>query len=142
LSGRTAQGLKTLELAARTGFDDTLIHSDMGIFLTDYGFFEEARQALERALVYHEDLSGVYNNWGYYYHKIGEYEEAVISFRKAVDLKPERYGFLNNLAFALFEAGHKEEASRVFERSLSLKKNQPEVREFMKEKSLVRGTAS
>jgi Flp pilus assembly protein TadD len=84
----------------------------------------------------------VYNNWGYYYHKIGDHEKAVMSLRKAVDLKPERYVFLNNLAFALFEAGNKEEASRMFERSLSLKENQPEIRKFMKEKSLVQGRTS
>ena len=142
LSGRRSAGVQNLRLAREIAYNDNVIHSDMGIFFTDHGFLEEARLSLERALLYHEDLSGVYNNWGYYYHKIGDPDKAVMSFRKAVDLKPERYGFLNNLAFALFEAGHKEEASRVFERSLSLKKNQPEVRKFMKEKSLVRGTTS
>jgi Tfp pilus assembly protein PilF len=109
----------------------------MAVFLTDHGFFEEAKLSLERALLYHEDLSGVHNNWGYYYHKIGKHEEAVMSLRKAVDLRPERYGFLNNLAFALFEAGHQEEASRVFQKSLSLKENQPEIRRFMKEKIML-----
>ena len=61
-----------------------MIHSDMGVFLADHGFFEEARLSLEKALQYHEDLSGVHNNWGYYYHKIGEHEKAVESFQKAV----------------------------------------------------------
>jgi Flp pilus assembly protein TadD len=142
LSGQTSAGLAHMKLAREVGYDDNAIHSEMGVFLTDHGFFEEARLSLEKALLYHEDLSGVYNNWGYYYDKIGNHEMAVTSFRKAVDLKPDRYGFLNNLAFALFAAGHKEEASRVFERSLSLKENQPEVRKFMKEKSLIRGTTS
>jgi len=137
LTGQASAGLKHMKLAREVGYDDNVIHSEMAVFLTDHGFFEEARLSLERALRYHEDLSGVYNNWGYYYHKFGKYEEAVMSFRKAVDLKPERYGFLNNLAFALFEAGHTEDASRIFERSLSLKKTQPGIRKFMKEKGLV-----
>jgi Tfp pilus assembly protein PilF len=131
-----------MKLARDVGYNDNVIHSEMAVFLTDHCFFEEARLSLERALLYHEDLSGVHNNWGYYYNKVGEYEDAVRSFRKAVDLKPERYGFLNNLAFALFEAGHLEEASRVFQRSLSLKENQPEIRKFMKDKGLLGNTLS
>jgi len=142
LSGQTSAGLTQMKLAREMGYNDNVIHSEMAVFLTDHGFFEEARLSLGKALLYHEDLSGVYNNWGYYYHKIGNYEEAVSSFRKAVDLKPDRYGFLNNLGYALFEAGHKEESSRVFGKSLSLKENQPEVRKFMKEKKLVQGTTS
>jgi tetratricopeptide (TPR) repeat protein len=136
LSGQTSAGLTYMKRARDMGYNDNVIHSEMAVFLTDYGFYEEARLSLERALLYHEDLSGVHNNWGYYYHKIGKYEDAVKSFRKAVELKPERYGFLNNLAFALFEAGHKAEASHVFQKSLSLKENQPQIRNFMKDKGL------
>jgi hypothetical protein len=142
LSGQTSAGLSHMKRARDVGYNDNVIHSEMAVFLTDHGFFEEARLSLERALLYHEDLSGVHNNWGYYYHKIGKYEEAVMSFRKAVDLHPDRYGFLNNLAFALFEAGHKEEASRVFQKSLSLKENQSEIRKFMKDKGLFGDTPS
>jgi Flp pilus assembly protein TadD len=142
LFGQTTAGLTHMKRAREVGYNDNVIHSEMAVFLTDHGFFEEAKLSLERALLYHEDLSGVHNNWGYYYHKIGKYEEAVMSFRKAVDLKPERYGFLNNLAFALFEAGHREEASRVFQKSLSLKENQPEIRSFVKDKGLLGDTPS
>jgi tetratricopeptide (TPR) repeat protein len=142
LSGESSLGLKYMSLASEVGYNDELLFSDMGVFLTDHGFFDEARGALEKALTHHEDLSAVYNNWGYYYHWVGDHENAVKSFSKAVDLKPERYGFLNNLAFALFEAGRKEEASRIFEKSLSLNDSQPEIRKFMKEKSLVRSPAS
>jgi len=137
LSGQTSAGLTHMKRARDVGYNDNVIHSEMAVFLTDHGFFEEAELSLARSLLYHEDLSGVHNNWGYYYHKTGKYEEAVMSFRKAVDLKPERYGFLNNLAFALFEAGHKEEASRVFKKSLSLKVNQPEIQKFMRGKSML-----
>jgi tetratricopeptide (TPR) repeat protein len=138
LSGESHAGLQAMKRASDMGYNDELIHSDMAVFLTDHGFFEEARLSLEKALRYHEDLSGVYNNWGYYYHKIGDRENAVNSFRNAVSLKPERFGFLNNLAFALFEAGREEEASFVFQSSLSLNQNQPEVRRFMEERKLIR----
>ncbi|MFH1490892.1 MAG: tetratricopeptide repeat protein, partial [Pseudomonadota bacterium] len=133
LSGQRSLGLKNLELAGRTGFNDDLIHSEMGVFLTDNGFFEEARAALEKALVYHEDLSGVHNNWGYYYHKIGNLEKAIASFQKAIELKPDRFVYHNNLAFAFFEAGQRKEAFQVFEKSLAIHKNQPGIRKFMAE---------
>jgi tetratricopeptide (TPR) repeat protein len=137
LSGQTSAGLSHMKRARDVGYNDNVIHSEMAVFLTDHGFFDEARLSLERALLYHEDLSGVHNNWGYYYHKIGKHGEAAKSFRAAVNLKPERYGFLNNLAFALFEAGHREEAAHAFQRSLSLKESQPEIRRFMRDKGLV-----
>jgi Tfp pilus assembly protein PilF len=105
----------------------------MGVFLVDHGFFEEARLSLEKALLYHEDLSGVYNNWGYYYHKIGNHGEAVTSFRRAVELKPDRFFLLNNLGFALYETGQKQESKAAFEKSLSLHQEQPGIRKFIEE---------
>jgi tetratricopeptide (TPR) repeat protein len=133
LAGDVPAGLSHMKRARDAGYNDNVIHSEMAVFLTDHRLFDEARLSLERALRYHEDLSGVHNNWGYYYHKIGKHEEAVSSFRRAVELKPERYGFLNNLAFALLEAGQKEEAARVFQKSLSLKENQPEILKIMRD---------
>jgi hypothetical protein len=133
LSGRTSVGVRNLRLAREIGYNDNVIHSDMGIFFTDHGFFEEARLSLERALLYHEDLSGVYNNWGYYYHKIGDPEKAVESFRKAVQLRPDRFFLFNNLGFALHEVGQRQESLAVLEKSLSLHPNQPGIRKFIEE---------
>jgi tetratricopeptide (TPR) repeat protein len=133
LSGQRSAGLQNLRLAREIGYNDNVIHLDMGVFLTDHGFFEEARLSLEKALQYHEDLSGVYNNWGYYYHKIGNHGEAVASFRRAVELKPDRFFLLNNLGFALFETGQKQESKAVFEKSLSLHREQPGIRKFIEE---------
>jgi hypothetical protein len=133
LSGRTSAGFQNLRLAREIGHNDKLIHSEMAIFLTDHGFFEEAHLSLERALLYHEDLSGVHNNWGYYYHKIGDSEKAVESFRKAVQLRPDRFFFFNNLGFALYEVGQRQESRAALEKSLSLHQNQPGIRKFMDE---------
>ncbi len=139
LSGQKSAGLQNLRLAREIGYNDNVIHSDMGIFFTDHGFFEEARLSLERALLYHEDLSGVHNNWGYYYNKIGEHQHAVTSFQKAVELKPDRFFLLNNLGFALFETGQKQEAAAAFEKSLSLHQDQPGIRKFMEENLMKNG---
>ena len=125
LKGQRSLGLKNLGLASEIGYDDQLIHSDMAVFLTDQGFFEEAKTELEKALVYHEDLSGVYNNWGYYYHRTGDYGKAVLAFEKAVALRPDKPGF------ALFETGRKQECETALRKSLAIQGNQPEIKKFL-----------
>jgi tetratricopeptide (TPR) repeat protein len=133
LSGESSLGLKRMKIASEVGYDDELLYSDMGVFLTDQGFFVEARGALEKALIYHEDLSAVYNNWGYYYQKMRDHEGAVASFKKAVELRPDRFGYYNNLGFAYFEMGDKRASKSAFEKSLGLQSNQPRIKQFIKE---------
>jgi tetratricopeptide (TPR) repeat protein len=133
LNGHTKVGLTNLKLAAEIGFNDTLIHSETAVFLTNHGFFEEARQALERALVYNEDLSAVYNNWGYYHHRMGDLRSAVASFKKAAELKPDRFASYNNLGFALYELGDKKSSEEALRRSLAIHENQPSIKRFIQE---------
>ncbi|MBW2064743.1 MAG: DUF2723 domain-containing protein [Deltaproteobacteria bacterium] len=136
-SGDIQRGVKTIMLASEIGFDDDLIHNDIAIFFIDRGFMKEGRKELEKALIYHEDLSGVYNNWGYYYHKMGEYGKAAEYLEKAVELKPDNVGYLNNLGFALVKVGRKKEALKVYKKSLRLKPHQPDVIEFMRMNGLI-----
>ena len=129
-------GLKNIKLASHVAHNDESIHSDIAVFLTDQGLFKEARQELETASIYHEDLSGVHNNWGYYYHKLGDYNRAIGSFQKAIEIRSDRFSYYNNLAFACFEVGRKEDAIIAFKRSLALKKEQPGIKKFMEENNL------
>jgi tetratricopeptide (TPR) repeat protein len=133
-SGYAEMGLRNMQVASEIAYDDDVIHTDMAVFLTDQGFFEQAQEELEKALIYHDDLSGVYNNWGYFYHKKGEHDKSVHSFRKAVQLAPDNAGYHNNLGFALFEAGRKRECLLALERSLALNPDQPEIKKFIEEK--------
>jgi tetratricopeptide (TPR) repeat protein len=130
------RGLKSIQKASKVAYDDTTIHSDIAVFLTDRGFFEQARLELGKALIYYEDLSGVHNNWGYYYHKLGDYNRAVKSYRKAIDLCPDHYGYYNNLALALYHGGKKDEAIVAFEKSLAIEGNQPSLKRFLIERDL------
>jgi Flp pilus assembly protein TadD len=137
MTGQPDQGLKSIQWASRVGYDGTDIHSDMAVFLTDHGFFEQARCEREKALIYYEDLSGVYNNWGYYYHKLGDYDKAAESFRKAIDLRPDNHGYYNNLGLALYHCGRKDEANLAFQRSLAMDGNQSDLSRFLKEPGLM-----
>jgi len=132
LSDHVAEGLQKFKIASLVGYNDTSIHSEIGLFLTDRGFLNEARNELEKALVYHDDLSGSHNNWGYYYHKTGDYQKAIASFRKALQLKPNNYTYHNNLGVNLYKAGRKKEALLTFKKSLSIKDDQPKIKEYMK----------
>jgi len=131
LSGKVSEAMRLLKLASRIGYDDTSLHSDMGIFFTDRGLFENARKELEKALDFYDNLSGVHNNWGYYYHKRGDYENAISSFRKAIKLEPDNFAYYNNLGFTLNRAGRKEEALVAFKKSLLINHNQPAITEFI-----------
>ncbi|MDY7034650.1 MAG: tetratricopeptide repeat protein, partial [Thermodesulfobacteriota bacterium] len=132
LAGKSDSGLKLVKLSSEMGYDDNIIHSEIAIFFTEEGLFKEARLELEKALIYHEDLSSVYNNWGYYYHKIGDYGKATESFRKAIELKPDDFGYHNNLAFSLYERGKNEESLLSLKRSLAINDNQEEISEFIR----------
>ena len=131
LSGHSAKGLQQLRIASLIGYNDTAIHSEIGLFLTDRGFFHEARSEFKKALVYHDDLSGIHNNWGYYYHRTGDYQKAIASFRKALQLKPDNYTYHNNLGVNLYKAGRKKEALLTFKKSLAIKDDQPKIEEYM-----------
>ncbi len=103
----------------------------MAIFLIDKGLFEEGRKELEKALIYHDDLSGIHHNWGYYYHKIGDYNRAITSFQKAIELNPDNYGYHKHLGFSLYEAGKNEAAYRALQRSLAIEPDQPDTKDFI-----------
>ncbi len=82
LSSSRDIGLKYLKLASRVGYDDDKIHLDIALFLTDYGYFGEARSELEKAVIAGGNHGGIQNNWGYYYHKIGCLEHTLDLERK------------------------------------------------------------
>jgi len=141
MSGQVSRGAKTIMLASKIGYDDELIHSDIAIFFIDRGLLKEGKEELEKALLYHEDLSVVYNNWGYYYHKIGDYRKAADFLEKAVELKPNDTRYLNNWGLALLMIGKRVEALRVCKKSLDINPRQPGLIRFMEENNLRSSTA-
>ncbi len=136
-AGKRGEALGHFRMASSIAYDDTSLHSDLGVFFSDKGLFEEARKELEKALIYNEDKAGVQNNWGYYYHKKNDYENAIKSFKKAILMDPGNTTYLNNLGFTLYSSGKPKKALDVFRRSLSIQDDQPEVTEFMRKHHLL-----
>jgi len=131
--GGIEPGLKRLKLAAEIGYNDEVIHSELSLFYTDYGFYNEAKLELEKSLMYCQDLAIVYNNWGYYYSKRGELDKAIDSIKKAVEIDPDNTLYYNNLGNILLEAGQKDEAVKIFRQSLSIKNNQEDIKKILQE---------
>jgi tetratricopeptide (TPR) repeat protein len=131
-AGQVAEGLEELRIASLIGYNDTSIHSEIGLFLTDRGYFDEAREEFEKALAYNDDPSGIKNNWGYYHHRSGNYPEAINFFSEAIALNPLNYTYHNNLGLVFHLAGKKEEARQSFKRSLSINDDQPKIKTFIK----------
>ncbi|MBW1770329.1 MAG: tetratricopeptide repeat protein [Deltaproteobacteria bacterium] len=129
--GKPVPGLKEIKWASQIGYDDTMIHSDIALLLIDQGFFEEARSELEKALIYYDDLGGVYTNWGHYYYELRYYDEAIKSFRQAIKLDPDNFDYYNNLGLALYQAGRNDEAAAALHQSLSMNRDQLKVETFL-----------
>ena len=130
-SGSTEKGLESIRSASKIGYNDEMIHSDIGVLLTRRGLYDEAHRELEKALLYAADASIVHNNLGLLYDASGDAESAVRSFQKAVELAPRNCTYLNNLGYGLLKAGRREQASSAFRRSLDIVREQPEIERLL-----------
>jgi tetratricopeptide (TPR) repeat protein len=129
--GQKDAGTAQLERASNVGYNDDTIHVELAVYFTDQGDLDRARVELEKSLMYHDDLSGVYNNWGYFYDKKQEYGKAVDFYRKAIALKPQNHIYYSNLGLALFHGGNRKEANTAFQKSLEISPYQPELQTFL-----------
>jgi len=135
-TGQKGLALKYIRNASLIGYDDTGIHSILASLLADEDLHDEARQELEKALIYHGDLGEAHNNWGVCYYKLGDFNRALASLRKAIKIDSGNYLYYKNLAHVLHDSGRKNEAITAFERSLEIKSDQQDVIEFMQEHGL------
>ena len=129
-------GLKRLKLASQIGYNDDLIHTALSVFFIEMGFFEEAREELEKSMRYSNDQSIVYNNWGYYYSRQGMDDKSIQYFRKAVNATPDNIVYYNNLGSALLKIGDESSALEIFQKSLSINSNQEKIKKLVDEYSL------
>ena len=124
-------GLKYFKRASEVGYRDAVVHSAIAGILTDHGYYDEARQELEKASSHYENPNLEHNDWGVFYYKTGDYPEAIKHFRIASQMKPRNFVCLKNLAFALDKSGQREEAIQAFKESLDVNIDQPEIFEYM-----------
>jgi tetratricopeptide (TPR) repeat protein len=133
LLGGTEAGLRRLKLASQIGYNDELIHPQLALLFSDFGFFDKAKAELEKSLIYCQSVAGVYNDWGYYYAKHGDLKNAIDSINKAIEIDSSNTLFYNNLGSLLLDSGRKDSALKAFRKSLSINKNQDAIKKILQE---------
>jgi tetratricopeptide (TPR) repeat protein len=131
MAGDRRGGCKYLRRAASVGYDDSGIHVLVALGFADEGFFEEAREEIEKAAIYQEDPGVIQNAWGYYFYKKTDYDKAIVAFRKATESNPHQAQYYKNLAMALYREGRLDEAMASSRMSLKLEGDQPDLIEMM-----------
>jgi tetratricopeptide (TPR) repeat protein len=133
MAGDRSAGFKYLGRASSMGYDDYGIHVLVALGFADEGFFEEAREEIEKAAVYLKDTGIIQNTWGCYFYRKADYEKAIVAFRKAAEYSPGQARYHKNLAMALYRAGRKDEAALSSQRSLELDRDEPDLIEMMRQ---------
>jgi tetratricopeptide (TPR) repeat protein len=126
-------GYKYLRRAASVGYDDSGIHVLVALGFADEGFFEEARDEVEKVAIYQKDAGVVQNAWGCYFYKKTDYDKAIIAFRKATEYSPRQAQYYKNLAMALYREGRADEGNLNSRISLKLEGDQPDLIEMMRQ---------
>jgi Flp pilus assembly protein TadD len=126
-------GYKYMRRAASVGYDDSGIHVLVALGFADEGFFEEARDEIEKAAIYQKDAGVIQNAWGYYFYKKTDYDKAIVAFRKATEYSPRQAQYYKNLAMALYREGRVDEGNLSSRMSLKLDGDQPDLIEMMRQ---------
>jgi tetratricopeptide (TPR) repeat protein len=135
-AGSKTLGLTHILRASRIAYDDSGVHSMAAILFIEHGFFEEAREALEKASTDLRRPGVSHNNWGLYYYRTGNLPKAIEAFREAVKCQTDHPLYHRNLGLALLKSGAREEAAVYFRNSLIISPNQEDLVDFMREQGL------
>ena len=88
--------------------------------LKKLGRYEEALQAIDKALELNPDYSDAWYNKGVALRKLGRYEEALQAIDKALKLKPDDFDAWYNKCVALRKLGRYKEAQIAFKKASEL----------------------
>jgi predicted O-linked N-acetylglucosamine transferase (SPINDLY family) len=93
----------------------------LGVSVLECGWFEEAKQILERAVALNQSSADAYCNLGFALFNLKRHDEARICLEKAVALKPDFPTAQRNLGNALLRLELAEQAIAAFMRAIQLK---------------------
>jgi superkiller protein 3 len=88
--------------------------------LKKLGRYEEALQAIDKALELNPDNSYAWNNKGIALRNLGRHEEALQAYDKALELNPDYSNAWYNKGIALYNLGRHEEAQRASKKASEL----------------------
>ena len=100
--------------------DIPTIYSYIGIALKDLGQYREAISVLQKAEMYDNERTDIFNLMGFCHFKLKEHEEAIECFRKVLQLDPASAIDYANIASNYRDMGNKEKAVRYYRFALEL----------------------
>jgi Flp pilus assembly protein TadD len=118
------------ESAVRATPRSALMHNDLGIVYSQYGFPEKAVKSFNKALSIREDPE-TYFALADAYTQLGQYIKTVEALERAIIMKPDYPEALFNLAGVYFFMGEEKKALMHFEESVRILKDQKRETEAM-----------
>jgi tetratricopeptide (TPR) repeat protein len=121
MSGRLAEAVPVLTIAADLAPDDAEIHNNLGAALRRAGRLDAALDAARMAVRVNPRFAEAYNNLGLVLLDLGRNAEAQETLQAAVEMEPANADAQNNLGRAFHAQGRVYEAEACFRRALAAK---------------------
>ena len=103
--------------------DNALIHSNLGLALSEEGKNEEAINHFNEAIRLKPDFSPAYLNRGVAYGKLGQYQQAIANYNEVVSLKPDDNSAYYNRGNAYYSLGQYPQSIKDYSEAISLAPN-------------------
>ncbi len=112
-----------LKRAAEGEPDNAAYWNDFGLAMSFMGEFNAAKQAFQKALKLHPELTDAHNNLGMIYTEEGKLDKALEEYGKVIQDKtyPTPYFPYFNIGLLKLKQGQKEAAEMAFEQAIKLK---------------------
>ena len=120
-TGRLAESLEPMQIAATLSQQDAEAHNNLGITLYELERFGAAEASYRQAIALKPDYADAHNNLGVTLKELGRFDEAETSYGQAITLKPDYAEAHNNLGVILNELGRLDEAEASYGQAIALK---------------------
>lgn len=120
--GRTAEAIRSYELAIRARPAFAVAHNNLAATLARQGKLDEAIRYYQEAVRIDPDYATAHNNLGVALARRGDLEGAAIHFRLALRIQPQFAEAHQNLSRALAQQGKRDEAIQHYQEALRILK--------------------
>ena len=120
-TGKLAEGLAGIEVAARLDPGNADIQGYLGGVLSELGQEDAAERYLKQGIELDPGNWMQYRRYTTFLQRNGRHREAIPYLSKAVEIAPDNYEAYRNLALSLIRLGQADEAVRALKRSLEIR---------------------
>jgi len=120
-SGRSADGLASMQKAISLSPVDSEAHYDLGVIFRNLDRYDEAELSFRRAIELEPRQAKAHNNLGLVLNKKGRLREAEDSLRRAIQIQPNYADAHSNLATILRDLCQQDDAEWHFRRAIEIR---------------------